>query len=145
MTEEQAVEAITQRWITGWDALNPIAEIGVVPYTFEGETATAEAYWARVTIIHTSARQITVGGTGTRRIERMGRVWVQLFADLDRGRQLVSRMADAARSVIELQRLVVAGDDEPVVIYSATTNEVDTEGRWVRSTINAPFVYYQTR
>lgn len=145
MTETDAVDALTQRWITAFDALNPLSGIGSVSYCFEGEPTVAPSHWIRVTVLHSSARQVSAGGTGTRRFERRGNVFVQMFADLERGRRDLGVMADAARSVFEGQRVSVVGDDEPIVVYAGQTREVETDGRWVRSSVVFPFVYYQTR
>lgn len=145
MTEVEAVDAIQQRFITAWEAEMPLDDLGNVAYTFEGEGFEAPANWARVTVLHASARQTSAGGTGTRRFERRGNVFVQLFTDVELGRRAASRLADVARTVFEAQRVSVAGDDEPIVLYAGQTREVETEGRWVRTTVSFPFTYYQTR
>lgn len=145
MTEEQAVEALTQRWITAFDALNPIDDIGVVPYCFDGETTGTSDYWARVTIRHNVRQQITAGGIGTRKFENRGTIFVQLFADVDQGRKQITKLIDAARSVFEGQRVSVPGDDEPVTVRAGTAPQVDTDGRWLSATIAFGFDWYQTR
>ena len=140
MTEAQAIEAVTQRWIDMWPALQP-----TVPYTFEGEPLESSGTWARMSMLHTAARQATMGGVGARRFERRGNVFVQLFSDLGVGRRQLSQMADSARAVYEARSIVVAGDDEPLTTYAGATREAPTDGRWLMTAVVFPFVYYELR
>lgn len=138
MTEAQAIEAIAQRWKDGWEALQP-----TVPYTFEDEFFEAPTVWARVTVRHSVRQQISAGDVGTRRFEHRGNVFVQLFGDVDRGRAQLAGLADNARSVFEAKRIVVDANDDKLTLYSASSRESPTDGRWAQHTVTVPFVYYQ--
>lgn len=137
MTEADAVEAMTQTFLTAWSVAQP-----TVPVLLENEVgATADA-WARFSIIHTTREQTTHGPTGGRRFEARGYMFVQVFGGVDGGRRLTSQLADSARAALDSIRIAVAGDDEPINTYAGASRESPTDGRWFQTTITVPFVYY---
>ena len=135
MTEAEAIEAITQRWIDAWPGLQP-----AVPYTFTNEAFDAVDNWARVTVLHTSRVQVTAGAAGSRKFEVTGRIQVQLFGSLDVGERSLALMAGHVRTVLEGRRI---GDD--VVTHAAASRETTTDGRWAMKIVSVPFRYHDTR
>jgi hypothetical protein len=135
MTEAQAIEAITQRWITAWPALQPL-----VPYTFENEAYLAVDTWVRVTLVHAAREQATMGSTGNRRFEARGAILVQLFGAVDVGRRPLAQLADSVRSVFEGQRI-----GTEITTYGGSTRELPTDGRWARSSVSIPVWYDEQR
>lgn len=139
MTEAQAVEAILEAWKPAWALLHP----SDCPVVYDNTTLTAPTTWGRLTIVHTVRNQISMGPKGSRRFQSKGRIAVQLFGDVNRGRAQVSGLADDVRAVLESIALVVTG--QPLCTYGATTNEQKTDGRWFSSLVLVPFDYYDIR
>jgi hypothetical protein len=140
VTEAQAIEAIYERWQTGWTALHPAD----VPFTFDNEAFEAPTKWARVAVRHTTRPQISLGPPGSRRFEARGYIAVQLFADVNNGRGELAGLADDVRTVLESQLVTGTGSDA-VYTYGSATNEVTSDGRWAMSLVLVPFMYHQVR
>lgn len=135
MTEAQAIEAVLQRWIDAWPGLQP-----TVPYTFDNESFEGVASWARVSLVHRSREQVTMGGAGSRIFDARGSIVVELYGDVDAGRRPLATLADSVRSVLEARRI---GDF--LVTHAGATRELPTDGRWARSSVVVPFWYDETR
>lgn len=134
MTERQAIEAIYQLWLDSWPTLRP-----TVPYTFANEIFESAASWARLSLIHTTSRQMTMGAAPSRRWERNGYVFVQLFAPPDAGRGALADLAEDVRVALEGKRAL------EINLYAAATNETPTDGAWAMTAVSVPFRYVQTR
>lgn len=148
MTEAQAVEAMLQHWADAWEALHPddADDPDYVPWIADGEQlADPPARWARISIIHTASGQITTGGTGARRFERLGRIAVQLFADAGAGRAALAELADDVRTCLEGARMGYEDEPEHVHAYAGQTSSEDTDGRWLMAVVHVPFRYDQIR
>lgn len=146
MTEVEAIQAILERWEDGWDVIHPTdpAAPAHVPYTYTSETFRPDELgdlgaWCRVSIIHTSAQQLTMGSSPNRKWERRGNAIVQVFAPLDRGRLLASELADDVRAVLEGQRL---GD---LLLYEGRTEEGGEDGAWWMVAVVVSFRYTDHR
>lgn len=135
MTEAQAVEAILEAWDAGWTAAHPD-----VPSFYDNESGAAGTSFVRVTVIHTTSQQITMGAIGARRFQRNAQIFVQLFTPIDQGRATISGLADAARSVLEGQTL--AGE---LVIDAGATRENQPDGTWMQMSVVLPCRYFETR
>jgi hypothetical protein len=144
VTEAQAIEALTQRWIDAWPgATSP----STVPYTFRGETFDAVATWARVTFRPLVRVQATMGPVGGRRFEDRGQIFVQLFADIGTGDLLLAQLAGAVRTVYESRTIGTA----ELVTFAATRRaggDRDSrlgDGRWEMSVVQIPYWFDETR
>lgn len=135
MTEAQAVEAMTQAFITGWGAAQPS-----VPYTLDNELGATSGEWVRFSITHTTRSQSTMGPSGARRFETRGFMFVQIFTDVNVGRKRVAELADSVRTVLDSKSISVSGE-EPITTREAATRESPTDGRWSMSTVTVPFDY----
>ena len=151
MTEREAIEAILLRWQDEWEALHPSPvmptdplDLDHVPWTTGNEAFASDALgvlgaWARIHVIHTSADQTTQGSAPSRKFERRGQIYVQLFAPIDAGRALLAELADDVRTAIEGVR---AGD---LRTYAGRTEELPDDGAWAMTVIAIPFAYTDTR
>lgn len=142
MTEEQAIEALTQRWVDTWPALQPS-----VPYAFRGETIDAAATWVRVTFRGLTREQATMGPVGGRRFEDRGLIFVQLFADVGTGDRLLARLAGSVREVYEARTI---GSEELVTFAAARQPGGDrdsrlSDGRWEMAVVTIPYWFDEQR
>lgn len=137
MTEAQALQAIFERWTSTWPDLQPL-----VPFCFDGEILESATEWARVSVQHTTSRQMTLGVT-SRRFERLGNIFVQLFCPAGAGVGRAARLAADVRTVFEARSIVA--DGEVVHTYAARTEEVPTDGAWTMRTVVVPMRYVETR
>lgn len=144
MTEAEAVEALTQRWIDAWTAATAPATI---PYAFEGETIDAAATWVRVTFRGAARVQATMGPVNGRRFEDRGTIFVQIFVDIGLGARTAATIAGAVRTVYEGRTI---GSSE-LVTYAAThrtggeRDPRQTDGRWSMSVVTIPYWFDETR
>lgn len=144
MTEVEAIETMLAQWEDGFDDLHAqeSTDPGYVPYTYKNEDFTPDVLgqlgaWARVTVIHTSAKQMTQGRT--RKYERRGTITVTFFGPLNAGEGWGSDLCDDARSVLEGRRL------GGVNLYAATPVPQLEGGQWAKAAIVIPFRYTETR
>jgi hypothetical protein len=143
VTEAEANLAILQQWEAGWGALHG-AGAEYVPTTYDNEAYEKDdlgalGAWARVSLRHSVRSQRTMGSAPYRKFESRGYVFVQIFAPIDNGRALRSRLADDVRTVLEGQRL---GE---LLLHEATTRDEREDGVWSMSTIVVEFRYTDTR
>ena len=141
MTEAQAIELMLERWDTQWRILQP-----TVPFSLDNESFDSVDTWVRVTIRHTISRQISHGGTGTRRFVHQGNIWVQLFGPADKGRKAIANLITDVKTVLDSISLTspVPNDDD-LTTSAATPGDETTEGRWFIETKLIPFRYYEMR
>lgn len=151
MTETQAIELVTQAFVTGWTAAMPD-----VPYTLRNDPMPAADTFVLMTAMVTAGRQTTMGPRGTRRVERRGWVQVKTWTPAGGGARLSAQLADAVRSLLELATVppAVTGDEaitfgasnttDPVVDGRAAT-EPALDGRWEMQTVRIPFTYAERK
>jgi hypothetical protein len=140
LTEADAIELLSARWVAQWGALQP-----GVPYALENEGFRSSLpAWALVFFRHTTSRQMTMGPPGGRRFERKGNIIVLLFGAIDVGRQPLSLLVADVRTVFEAKRLNLVSD--PLWTYAATSveggkNGKTTDGEWFQQNVTIPFMY----
>lgn len=145
MTEKQAIEAIYEQWESGWEALHPASpsDPDHVPFSLRNEADNpapgALGAWARVSVIHTTAEQVTQGSAPNRKFDRRGNVFVQLFAPLNAGVALLAELADDVRTALANRGL---GE---LNLYEGRTVEVPEDGIWAMTTVVIPFRYTDMR
>jgi hypothetical protein len=139
MTEQQAIDAIKQRWLDTWPGLQPAARS-----TFKAEVDDATDRWARVTIRPALRVQATMGAPA--RYDDRGTIFVQLFADIGREDLLLS-MAESVRTVYESRDL-----GGGLVTYAATRREGPDgqregfeDGRWSMNVMTIPYWFDEVK
>lgn len=134
MTEREAIEAVLQRWNDGWTTLHP-----EIPWTTRGEVFSSEASWARISVQHSTAEQTTMGSAPSRKFERRGNIFVQLFVQENQGAGALADLAEDVRDVLEGQRL------DGLTIYAGRTEEAPSDGVWAMAAVVLPFRYTHER
>lgn len=140
MTEAQAIELIDAAFVAAW----PVAS-GGLPLVLENEALSTAPSFGMLTIKHTVSQQISQGGTGTRRFERRGWIYVKLWVSTDVGRKGFSALADAVRGILEAQSLS-SPPGEPVTIDAGLTQEIGVgpDGAYYTGVVQLPFRFYAT-
>lgn len=149
MTEREAIEAILQRWKTGWQVLHPgsandtdtpldINEPLCVPWTTSNEIWPTELLgalgaWARISVDFTTSQQTTLGTPS--KDEYRGNVFVQLFGPLGSGDGLLADLAEDARRVLHKKRI---GE---LNLYVGRSEPGASDGRWAMRVVVIPFRY----
>lgn len=147
MTESEFKQAVLAQWESVWNPLHLISSSDpqYVPYTYTNEDFETDALgalgaWARVTILHTTRQQITMGSSPHRKYECRGNVFVQLFAPAGQeGSLLLSSLADDARTALEGLRLL------DCVLHEGRTEEGAEDGVRTMVSVIFPFRYVETR
>lgn len=138
MTEAQAVEAISETFVSGWATASSGVEL-----VLDNEAMPDATTFAAMSFRFSTAEQVTMGPAGNRRVQRNGHVFVKIWTPANvGGRQAFSTLADAARSVLELQSVYASGQVEPVTFMAATTKGEGTEGTWFFGTVDFPFYFF---
>jgi hypothetical protein len=132
MTPNAAREVIYAAFVSDWD-VGPLSE-----YTFDNEiyTPPPDAPWVRVTVRHMISGQETLGGTGTRKFTRTGKVFIQIFTLQDSGTQLADVFVEKAKSIFEGR--VFPG---PLWFKDANVMENGADGAWYGITVSIDFQY----
>ncbi len=138
MTEAQAIELISQRFVTAWPSAS-----SSTPFALDNEALPSSGTFAQLTIQHTGSRQITMGPAGYRRWERRGVIYIRLWSPKDAGRAAIAALCDAARVTLEGQDLGTIGDT--VTTEAGATREVGPDGRWYMVAVQFDFTFYETR
>ena len=134
MTHEEAVDAILTEFDTAWADRTPVAHANV---DFEPDENSS---WARVTVIHSSAAQVSLGSVGSRTFRRFGTVIVQVFVPEGTSTQPALELGDAAVSALE-GKFLTGG----LQLQAAALEEVGPDGRgWYQLNISAPFHFNLT-
>jgi hypothetical protein len=146
MTEAEATQLILARWEDEWDILHPPdgGDPAYVPYTYTSEGFATDALgdlgsWVRLTIRHTTSKQLTQGSAPYRKWERRGLILVQLFAPIDQGVGALATLAGDVRTCLEGYRA------EDLNLYEATTADEREDGVWAMKTLSIRFRYVETR
>lgn len=137
MTEAQAVEAITQQFLTAFGALH----VSDCPIALENEALTAPSKWVRLSIIPATRTQRSMGPSGSRRVADAGVIAVQVFTDVNLGIAARAGLCDDVRTALELRNLTISGSDEPVRIYAGSSRNPTTDGRWLMATVVLEYDY----
>lgn len=143
MTEEQAVEYITQRFLDRW----PV-ELSTVPYGINGEPEVSQDAFVSLAIQMTTRKQITQG-THPRYLQN-GRIWVRAWTPAiavggaTGGTKAPAQIADAARRVFERQQLGTPLV-ETLQVGAGETQTGGVNARWMLSAIVFGFYFaYQS-
>jgi len=150
LTLSEARDAINAKFYTAWQALAPAQNGGVEPVVrWQGEDSgdkpDSTQPWARVTILHATSGQDTLGPAGAgRSFERTGTVIINVFAPLSRGQGLTQAEALAiiAQNAFEGQ---TAGAGDCIWFRNVTINEIGPDGAWFQINVTADFLYPENK
>lgn len=131
--EARAIEAMYRHFHETFPLVAPGIE-----YTFENEAyEPASSTWLRVSTRHTVAAIATMGAN--RLIERKGRLFVQLFGDVDVGREPLAALAAQVRQVLEGRALSLAPGR--LHFHEGSSREGPGDARWAMELVTVPFAY----
>lgn len=135
MTSTQtARETIYQAFVDGW---------GATPaYTFANEhfEPPADASWVRLTVLHQTASQETLGEVGFRRFRRQGIISLQIFVPINDGLRDIDALMQTARAIFEGRTLT-----GPIWCTDANAFEAGPSDGWYQFNIDIDFAYEETR
>lgn len=129
-------EALYQRWAEGW--------ADTTPFVFDDEKFDPpKAPWVRFSVKRMPGGAGTLGRKGNRKMDRRGRLFIQLFVPPGDGVGDLSDLAEAAAALFENCRFephdIRFGQVEP-----GESGDSD-KGRWTSVTIDDPFDYEDIR
>ncbi|MEM6902250.1 MAG: phage tail terminator-like protein [Pseudomonadota bacterium] len=138
MSFAAARNAIHGALSTGWSA-TPLASIHFDNVSFEPP----DGDWLRITVEGNTARQVSLGPTGQRRMRRSGLIFIQVFTGAGKGPRDNDDILQAAATALEAQQ--IAGNGVTVHTQAATAPQGGSveDGYWQRR-ITIPFYYDQT-
>jgi hypothetical protein len=132
-TLTEAKKAINDRFIADWT--------GTTPFTIDNEdfTETEGISWARLTVRNTAGGQVSLGKTGNRRYDRLGRIKVSIFVPVETGTSEADTLALQALNLFEGTRF------NGVTVNDAVIKEIGANDTWYQITMTARFEYYEIK
>jgi len=131
-----AREAIYATFVAAWGTTSAL--------TLDGEAFSppAGAPFVRLAVRHTGSQQESLGDVGNRKFNRVGSVFVQVFAPKDQGARVADQLAHAARAILEGTHF--SGSD--IRIFAAATRELgpDEDG-YYQVNVEAAFDYTERK
>lgn len=126
-------------WLANTPAINGAVAIPVEwPGVASGAPPGADEAWARVSLRHSPAGQITFGATGARRFNRTGLLTVQVFSPLSAGGGLsfAENAAIIARNAFE-----GVGTASGIWFRNTRIQEIGPDGAWFQMNVVTEFQY----
>lgn len=142
MTENEAREAIYQRFVDEWvSGPNPLT-----PFTFDKEpfSEPASGPWARLTVKELSSRHRAIGGPGNQLYARRVAITIDVFDDAGNGTQDLDALCKAARELWEGRKFGGA-NDRAIVVRDVQKLELTTDGKWSMCSVVATAEYQETK
>lgn len=135
MTYDEARDQILAVFKASWDPTgHPVVWTDVPGSAPETETA-----WARVTAKHTGGGQASLAGeTGTRRFDRVGTLYVQIFAQVGEGLTSAYSLAQTVSNAFEDAR-------QDVWFRNVRIREVGAAGAFEQINVLVDFLYDDVR
>lgn len=134
MTLAEATELLTAYFTTQWGTKSALTREGEVYRPPQDGSP-----WVRFTIRHTDQRQHSLGSP-TRKFDRHGLMFVQVFAPLSAGRGAADRLCEEVRGILE------AKDIGPgVATFESAVREVGVDGRWLQVNVETGFRYEEQK
>lgn len=131
-------EALYQRFVDGW---SPDPDAPRTPYVFEDEKIDPPAGpWVRFSVKRMPGGQGTLGGPGRRKMDRVGRVFVQLFTPPGNGVGDLSDHAEFAAKLFENCRILATHDIRFAEVEPGQSGQVES-GRWLGLSVEGRFDY----
>lgn len=136
-TRDQARDEIYAKFASAWAT----TELPTLYEDTAGETP-AEGAWCRITVAHTAAGQVTLGGeTGNRRFRRYGIVTVQIFTPFNDGRVVADGLATVAVDAFEGE----VTSPGRVIFRNVRAIDVGPDGPWTQTNVLAEFEYDEVK
>lgn len=138
----EARDAIQAHFKTAWEAQSPPVP-KVLYQDVKDEIPVGTDPWARITIIHNTSGQATVGGAvGNRRFRRFGLVTVEVYTPFGDGLTNNDIFAKVAVDAFEGTR--TSGGDS-VEFRNVRSNEIGPDGDWFHTNVIAEFEYDEVK
>ena len=135
MNQQDAREALTQAWTTGW--------AGATPVVFANEELDPPAApWVRFSVLHQTGQQETLGGEGNRRFLRSGIVSIQVFVPSGQGGLRNSdALVHTARAIFEGKNFSL----NTLRCTNASVREIGEAEGFYQTNIEIDFNYEETK
>lgn len=132
---QKAREAIYQRFVNQ----KPAAIGNNFCFANEKYDPPADTLWARLTVVHDTGVQDSLGKPGDRKFLRRGRVFIQIYDTVDSGLLTLDTVAAAVRDIFE------GTSFNSLYFTNADIRETGPDGEWFQVVVDAPFDYQQTK
>lgn len=136
LTISEARDEILTFFKTAWDAGGSSNGLPVIYDDTKQDVPSDASAWARVSVRHTAFNQATLQGETTKRWERTGFVFVQLFTKYGNGLSLSDPL-----SIICLNAFEGKKTSNGVWFRNVRSNEIGQSGDWHQTNVIAEFIY----
>lgn len=137
-TLREAVQRILTEFLAQWGGATPVA--------FDNESVPASVTdggvsWVRVSVIHDTRTQSSMGPAGARKFRTTGRVIVQVFTPLDKGRAAGDTLVESIISIFEGKTI----GPESIYFFGAQPTEIGRSDSWYQTNVEASFSYQESK
>jgi len=131
-----ARDAILDHFTTEWNAQASPPELRYDDRT--QDLPSGDVSWARVSVLHNTGRQNTMGETGNRRFRKTGIVTVQIFTPFGDGLTESDILVKVAVDAFEGKS---TGGGDTVDFTNVRSQEIGRDGYWYQTNVLAEFDY----
>lgn len=137
MEIDDANEAISQHWLTGWNAIHGSLTADPVACLLRNEIGDAGTEWVRMAVKPPSGQIQTLDA---QQRERRVIVWVQIFTFPGAGSRRGWQLARDASSVLETP--VISVGSESIWTDAARVDDAGNDGAWDIYLVQVPMRWY---
>ncbi len=140
MTLDEIKQAIITHFLTEWALLSSPPVVTIQNEDFDPATE-GGTEWVRISINEEDTRQRSLGRPGTRKFERLGRVFVQVFVKQgEGGTQRADEIGQDVRDILE-------GTDQitGACFFTGRVLPAAPDGYWYRVVADVEFSYDETK
>jgi len=136
-----ARNAIQTLFKTAWDAQTPPVPVVLYADVRKEVPATSDP-WTRITVVHNTSTQVTLGQIGNRRFRRFGLVSVEVYTPFGTGLTDNDRFVKVAIDAFEGN---TTGGEDTVEFRNVRSNEIGSDGSWFQTNVIAEFEYDEVK
>lgn len=134
ITELEFIELVEETFVAAWGTTTPIT-LDNEPF----KEPTTPIPWVRLSVKHMTSRQETLGAAPNRKFERKGKIFVQVFEPVNKGRKVGATLAQQVRNIFE------ATSSGEAYFLAGNTREIGPDGKWFQTNVEIDFVYYENK
>ena len=146
MNHDQAYAEILQFFMTNYNLIpvNPALGLDPLPDLVLDNNPESlpdtKLSWLRVTLRPGSGVQQTLGNVGSRKFERIGTLWIQIFTPLNMGMKASNYLADGLG-------FLEGGKTPQGITFTAVSppSNIGNDGAWNQANVSADYSYYETK
>ncbi len=137
MTINEARQAIYKRFQDEWGTTTPVAWPNV---EFRVEDLADGDPWVEFRVLHSGARQMSMGNVGNRRFTASGTIMVRIFVPVGTNMATADELSQKVLTILEARRIT-----DTLVTQAGVAREGAPSGKFLTVVVVLPFTYDDVR